>query len=156
MNKRIIEQFELLKGQEFIYSRVGEYNSLSLGFGEKIFKSNPKTKYNFYCEWEIGSFRGVWRIIKGNKIILGSKNLEGFETLNKKINKIDFGKLISIEQSATLNIKIRFEKGLIIDFIAAFSDKDEFFHAFCPNHIYIVIDNNGKWKITKSNEPFIT
>lgn len=155
MNKEILNILNSLYGKSCRSVSVGKYSkSISFGFGKKILHSNPHLKNKFYSEWEIGTYYGSWRIVENNKIILGSCDSKEEDFINKKIKEIDFGEIIEIINYSTFDVRVKFNKGKIVDFIPTFSDEDEVFHIFCPEGKYIEYNSEGLWKLGKSNVPW--
>lgn len=154
MNKEILNIISSVYGKKCCRVAVGNYKSLSFGFGERIFHNNHCLKDKFYGEWEIGTYYGSWRVLKNNKIILGSYLSEDdIDFLNKKINEIEFGEVVAITNLSELDVRVVFSNGVMVDFIPTFSDEDEVFHMFCPENIYVEFTSEGLWKIGKSNVP---
>jgi hypothetical protein len=135
--------------------RIGASKSLSLGFGKMQFHDNPNLNDKYYGEWEIGTYSGSWRVVKNEKILLGSNDSkDDIIFLNKKISEIKFEEIVSISNLTTLDVRVEFNDGMIIDFISTISDEDEFFHIFCPNNVYIEFNSKGIWKVGKSDVPW--
>lgn len=157
MNKEILKIVSSIYGKKCCRVAVGDYKSLSFGFGAKIFLNDPRSKYEFYGEWEIGTFCAGWRVIKNNKIILGSRDSSGdghdIHFLDNKINEVKFGELVGITNFSEFDVRVVFSNGITVDFIPAFSRKDHIFHIFCPEHKYIEF-KSGLWKIGRSDIPW--
>ena len=154
MKKEILNAITSIYGKKFCRVRVGRSKSLSMGFGEKKFHNKPILSDKYYGEWEIGTYYGSWRIIKNNKIILGSTDSkDDLDYLNKKIKKIKFGEIVSITNISAFDVRVEFNNNLIVDFITLFSDDDEYFHIFIPDH-GVVRFKKGSWVVGKSNVPW--
>jgi len=153
MNEDISKVIKPLLGKKCCRVKVGSYKSLSLGFGEKTYHNDPRLNDDYYGEWEAGSFYCAWRIMRGGNILYGADDsVEYLEKLNA--DAIDMGKLISLEQLSDIDMRLKFDSGIVVDFFATVSDTDEYFHIFCPDHIYVELAAGGKWSIGESNKPF--
>ena len=153
MNKEIRKLIGNFIDKEPCYIRVGSLKSLSIGFG-RLVESHQHVKGLKYAEWDVGSYDGFWRIMEGNKIICLKDNDEDIACLNEKVNKIKLGSLSKIEMITDIDVRLRFNSGIHIDFIAAISDDDEHFHIFCPENKYVELASTGKWILGKSNTPW--
>jgi hypothetical protein len=140
-------------GQKCCRVSIGNSKNLSLGFGKKIYHNKSRLKDKFYGEWELGTYYGSWRVVKNNKILLGSG--DDNDLLNRKINEIRFQKILSIANLSALDVRVEFSDGLMVDFLPAFSDEDESFHMFCPDNIYVELTSEGVWKIGKADIPWL-
>lgn len=154
MKTNILEALQpLLIGKKCCRVKVGASKSLSMGFGEKVYHNNDKLDDAYYGEWEIGTYYCAWRVIKNNKIICGvSDPAESIEELNSEINRITFGSIVSIAKLSDIDVQLKFDNGIFVDFLATISDEDEYFHIFCPDNVYIELSFDGKWSMGKSNE----
>jgi hypothetical protein len=156
MRDDILSEINQLLGQQCCRKKVGFSKSLSLGFGTKVFHNNPRLNDNFYGEWELGTYNSSWRIIDGQKILLGSTDkFDDFEEFNRRLDQIELGIIKTIDCMQNIDIQISFNNGLIVVFFATTSDNDEYFHIFCPNHIHIELAPKGIWTKSKSNKPFL-
>ena len=153
MEKNILEDIlPLLIGKKCCRVRVGASKSLSMGFGEKIYHNNNKLEDAYYGEWEIGTYYCAWRVIKGDKIMCGASDpTESIEELNRDINRIKFGSIVSIAKLTSFDVRVEFDNEIVVDFLPTISDQDELFHIFCPDNLYIELSFEGKWLIGKSN-----
>jgi hypothetical protein len=156
MNNEILKAIKPIFGQKCCRARINSFKYLSLGFGKKIFHNNPKLDDEYYGEWEIGSYRSSWRIMRGERVLLGKQDVEENNELNEKLSKIKFGEIVFIKQISKLDIRVELKNNLFVDFLSTFSDIDESFHIFCPDHMFIEMDNKGRWTKGKSNEPYIS
>ena len=148
MDKDILNTIKPIFGKNCCRVKVGASKSLSMGFGEKFYHNNPKLNDDFYGEWEIGTYYCAWRALKGDKILCGvSDPIESIEELNKSINEIKFGALVSIKQLTNIDVRLEFDSGIVVDFLSTISDEDEYFHIFCPNDVCIELTTGGKWTI---------
>jgi len=124
--------------------------SLSLGFGEKVqSKSRP------YGEWEIGTYGCAWRVVKSGTVLCGSQDsADKIQDLNAALNLIELGQFVFLRQLTDLDVRVQFDNGVTVDFLATISDGDECFHIFCPEEIYVEFSVGGGWRIGKSNQPW--
>jgi hypothetical protein len=152
MNEKIKKVILPLIGKPCCRVKVWSYKSLSMGFGSKIFHNNPDLNCDYYGEWEIGTYYSNWRIVNNNRIIHSSNDLEeSIESLDEKLNIIQFGNIISIENITGIDVRVHFPNELFVDFLALRRDEDRHFHIFCPNHIVVIFADEGTWKIEKSD-----
>ena len=128
--------------------KVGQYKSLSLGFGAKLYHGKPQLNDEYYGEWEIGTYNCSWRIIQNNIVVCASNSsIETIEELDKLANNFEYGNLASIAQLSDFDLRIEFSSGITIDFITTFSEDDECFHIFCPGEDYIEYSLRKKWEV---------
>lgn len=152
MNSEILKKIKKIYGEKCVDVSLRESRGLSLGFGKKIHHDNSHLRSNFFCEWELGTYYGSWRIIKNNKILLASN--DDLELLKEKITQLEFGEIITITNLSPFDIRVSFSDDLNIDFLLAFSDEDEVFHIFCPEKIYITFTSEGAWMMGASDVPW--
>lgn len=155
MTDEVSDILKPLFGNKCCRVRVGNFKSLSIGFGEKIYHNKPKLIDKFYREWEVGTYNCAWRIMKDDLILVGSTDVANtIEELDAKVNSIHFGYIVSIEQPLPVDVRIEISSRIYVDFLATTSRLDEYFHIFCPNNVYIDLSRNGKWTIDRSDTPF--
>lgn len=142
--------FNDMYGKKCCRVNVGEYKSLSVGFGDKIYHNNPRLNDDYYGEWEIGTYSSSWRIISNKKIVCASNDSDE-NGLNKIIKKIEIGSFIDLKVINEMDIRVVCDNNLIIDFLVTVNDDDDLFHIFCPNNIYIELLSGGKWDIRNSS-----
>lgn len=134
--------------------RVHYSDSLTIGFGEKIYHNCERLVDPFFAEWEIRTDWCAWRIRKGNHVICGKDQLvETFEELHEIANKIVYGTLISISQPSDIDLRLEFDTGIVIEFFASLGFNDSYYEIFCPNDIVIVLLSRGNWIIERTNIP---
>ena len=75
MNKQleIPAKLQEIIGEKCCRKYIGEWNSLRLGFREKIVHSNERLCTAFYGEWEIGTYFANWEITQHGQLILNKK-----------------------------------------------------------------------------------
>jgi hypothetical protein len=142
-----------LVGQSCWRHEVGEYRSLSLGFGLPI---QRRTTFGTrtYGEWEAGTYEAAWRVIAVDKVICGSADAaRGRDGANALLAGIDLGRLTSYRLGAS-EVLLRFDSGRAVEFLRVGSGEDEWFHVFCPNGLVVVVSGSGKWAVGPSDRPW--
>ena len=143
-------------GKKCCRQRVGEYKSLTLGFGEKIPHFRKKAYDTFSGEWEIGTYCSAWRIIEKNKLICGSMDpVDSLEELDVKLSGIEFGRVLNIEMMSEFDIRLVLDNEIVIEFLCATDYDDEVIFIFGPNHLYVQYTLNEGWRFGKSNVPWV-
>lgn len=156
MNDEVLNLISPLFGNKCCRIRVGDFRSLSIGFGKKIYHHKPKLTDKFRGEWEIGTYYCAWRMRLGNKILCASSDsAQSINDLHDKALQVKIGSIVSIASVSDIDVRVGTDSGVDIDFLATISDTDQYFHIFGPNHLYIELADGGKWTIGKSNEPFV-
>ena len=108
---------------------VGEFRSLSIGFGEKIFCRKNRNIEKFYGEWEVGTYRSEWRVIRNGRVLCGSRDfVDSNSELNDRLNAIRLGKITSPIICVDGNVKLSLDCGAAIEFFSVFSDDNDVFH----------------------------
>lgn len=134
--------------------RVGSGRSLSMGFGDKKYHGNIRLIDNFYGEWELGTYTAAWRVVKDGHVLLGSCDpVDSVSELDELFGDLSFGRIVSINNINSLDIRVEFDCGSCIDFVNASSDDDEIFHIFGPSDLYVSYIPVEGWTIGKSNQP---
>ena len=72
--------------------------------------------------------------------------------LNSALSRIEFGRFALLRQFTNLDVRVEFDNGLAVDFLATVSDEDECFHIFCPEGLYIEFSVVGGWKVGETNK----
>jgi hypothetical protein len=136
-------------GKPCCKQRVWRHKSLTLGFGERIFHGNSKLIDNFWGEWEIRTYCNSWRVIKDQKVICGSNDtVDSIEELDAALGQIAFGRILSLTQEASgIDIRARFDTGIIVDFLTTISEDDETVSIFCPGKICVTFSPAEGWLI---------
>jgi hypothetical protein len=151
INTQIEKLIEPMMGNRCCRQRVWRPRSLSLGFGEKVYHGNPKLVDDFYGEWEIGTYYCAWRVIKDNRILCGSSDaVDSLDELDAALKRIDFGCIRSLTQPTQFDVRVLFDTGIAVEFLATTSDDDESFHIFCPQNISVEFSIQEGWTIGKS------
>jgi len=147
--------FAGLIGKRCCRQRVGRGLSLSVGFGEKVPQSESKAADPFYGEWEFGTYSSAWRVIQEGRVVCGSSDVvDSIEELDERLQAIKLGAVLAIETLSQLDIRIKLDGEIYIDFICASAEDDEMFHIFGPESLYVEYTCRDGWKVGKSNAPW--
>jgi len=147
---------EPLLGKLCCRKQVGYRESLSIGFGSKIPHQNRlKSRDDYYGEWEIGTYNSAWRVIHRGKILCGSHDIvDSIKEHDAAFNRIELRRLVSVQQLTDMDIRLVFDLGITIDFLATTRDEDEWFHIFCHQGKYIEFTVGKGCTIGPSNTPW--
>lgn len=144
-----------LIGKNCCRKKAGRMNSLSLGFGDKLFHGKSNISDTYYGEWEIGTYIASWRIAQSGRILCGSQDdVESHDELDKKLRNIPIGKIFSISLLTQFDIRVELESDMCVDFLSVTSEEDEIFHVFCPEKKYVEYSVKDGWKAGESNKPW--
>lgn len=155
LNEEVTQFFSEMVGKGCCRRDVGEYRSLSLGFGEVLSESNRRSGISCIGEWDVGTYTAAWRITKAGEILCGSMNLiDSIEELDAQVKEIEIGEFVDIQVLSDFDIRIRTANGVNIEFLCVSTDDDEFFHARRRDHTYVQCKQHDGWGIGKSNEPW--
>jgi hypothetical protein len=144
-----------LLGKLCCKKRVWSFKSLTLGFGKKVYHGK-KLVDDFYGEWEIRTYCYAWRVIKNGQILCGSSDaVDRVDELTAVLKRIKFGRIISLDQLTNFDVRIGFDTGVAVDFLATVSDKDEGITIFCPNNRCVEFTTGSGWEIGPSNKPWL-
>lgn len=145
INANVRSMFADFMGKPCCRQRVGEWRTLSIGFGARVPHTSQKSVDSFYGEWEIGTWSAAWRILHGTKVLCGSKDLvDSTEELDKKLQNVHLGRILDIENLSPLDVRVTLDDGVYIDFICVSDIDDEMFHIFAPNDLYIEF-KDARW-----------
>ena len=139
-------------GKNCCRQRIGEWKSLRLGFGRKIFHSN-KAPDPFYGEWEVGTYSSNWAIYLNNDLLFDSKNeQESNGDLDKKLRELYLGSVSKIELiNNDSNVKLSLNNNIDIYYYEVENEIDtELVHFFIPNNIYLEFHPKYGWKMEKA------
>jgi hypothetical protein len=155
MNSDVTELIDQIVGKHCSRTKVGRMRSLSLGFGAEI-RSPLKLSEQVHSEWEIGTYYSAWRVIREGIVLCGSQDVvDSTEELNLALAQIDLGRFASLRQFGDIDVRIEFDGGIAVDFLATTSDDDHCFHIFCPGKRYIEFSVRGGWKTGPSDRPWV-
>ncbi len=154
------EEFEVPKlvdgiiGQLCSRMEVGRMRSLNLGFGQEVGVVS-KLSHRCYRQWEIGTYRGAWRVTRAGTIVCGSQDaVDSIAELNAAFAQLELGKLTSLKRLSLFDVRLEFDSGFDVDFLAANSDEDEYFHIFCPDGLYVELTVRNGWKVDPAVTPW--
>lgn len=154
MNSVVTGLIEQFVGKPCSRKEVGCMRSLSLGFGAEV-RSTVKLDEKVYREWEIGTYYSAWRVVREGIVLCGSQDVvDSIDELNLALARIDLGQFVSLRQFADLDVRIEFDSGIAVDFLATTSDDDESLHIFCPGERFIQFSVRGGWKTGPANRPW--
>jgi hypothetical protein len=157
MNSEVQEILKDIIGKPCCRKMVGEWRSLSLGFGEIVpYKPDMKRISKIsYGEWELGTFYDSWRILKAGRILCGSKDaVDTIAELNAAVNRIEIGRCSALRQLTDMDVRVECDNGVTIDFLATVSGGEESFHIFCPKNQYIEFTVKSGWQVGPSDKPW--
>lgn len=152
MESRVQEMVGRLVGKPCWRKQVGRHRSLSLGLGNRVHHKTALTD-GVYGEWELGTYYCAWRVVKEGKVICGNQDaVDSVDDLNLALARIDFSRFSCLRQLTDLDVRVEFDNGIAVDFLATTSDEDECFHIFCPDKLIIVFSVVGGWQIGPSDK----
>ncbi|WP_435950277.1 hypothetical protein [Psychrobacter sp. DM8] len=133
--------------------RVGYYYSFAIDFGEKIYHNQERNVDPYYGEWQFRTYNRMWKIIKEDKVILEGQNNSGTnDDLDNALQQIEFGKLINILVTDDLNLALKLDNGLSIEFLIS-SRKEDICTIFLPKNRCLAYQSDGSWVYEKSDMP---
>lgn len=135
--------------------RIGEWKSIHLGFGEKVYH-HKNTLDGFYGEWEVGTYSSNWEIYHNDSLLLTSKSdhNESNNDLDIRLQKIFFDRLKEIELlNDNLTVKLSFNNDIFIFFYEMPNEDDtEIIHFFIPHNYYVEFHPKDGWKVEKASK----
>jgi hypothetical protein len=147
--------FAGLLGKRCCRQRVGRGRSLSVGFGEKVPHLKTKAVDPFYGEWEIGTYRSAWRIVRDGEVVCGSLDVvDSIDELDGRLQGVPLGAVIAVEAPSKFDLRVRLDGGVFIDFVCASAEDDEMFHVFGPDSLYVEYTCADGWRVGKSSAPW--
>ena len=147
------KEMNSILGETCCRQSVGNDLSLFIGFGGIVFVKNPRGETP-HGKWEIGSYRSAWRMIENQSIICGSKELiYSVDELRQQLVKLDGAKCVKIGMLTEFDVRVEFDRGLCVDFLGAFGDDDEVFHAFLPQGRVVSFSLQRGWVSQVANQP---
>ena len=109
----------------------------------------------YYGEWEIRTYCYAWRVIKNGEILCASSDtVDSIDELNSVLKRIKLGCIVSLEQLTNLDVRVGFDTGIAVDFLATVSDEDEGVVIFFPEDKCIEFTAGSGWTIGPSNKPW--
>ncbi|TFF18254.1 hypothetical protein E3C22_22135 [Jiella endophytica] len=156
IDRNIQELLGDLAGHRCSRKRAGNDRSMSIGFGELSSHPIRSEPSQFYANWEVGTFSAAWRVVKGEKIILGSMSpVDNAGEINERFNQVSIGGVERIEQISKYDISVLCEENIRVDFLCASDYQDDMFHVFAPDNLYIGYSVFYGWRHGPSNEPWL-
>src|SRR5581483_11962514 len=108
-----------------------------------------------YREWELGTYRSAWRVVRGGAILCGSQDVaNSIADLDRTLGAIALGVLIDLRQITPFDVGLEFSDGASVEFLSATADEDESFHIFCPGDNYISFSARDGWKVGRASAPW--
>jgi hypothetical protein len=157
LSEQLREFLKPIFGKACCRQRVSAPRGLRLGFGDKVFHGNPRLVDAYYGEWEIGTYYCAWRVLQGDRVICGSSDsVESINELDAAIRQITFGAIQSIEHITPLDVRVRCDSGILIDFLTTTSDGTEeclgIIHNSTHRAAEFTLDHG--WRMGASNLPW--
>lgn len=154
MNIAVQRRIDSVVGLICCRQHIGEDRSLFLGFGEVIRVKTVISEAD-HGKWEIGTYHGSWRIVRGQQILCGSNDsVESVDELRRTIQEIEWGKCSAIRQLTAFDVRVEFDNGILVDILGTISDEDELLHIFFPDKNVVAFSIAGGWVAGKSEEPW--
>lgn len=152
-----VKQFVLaMVGKPCCAQTVGEYRSLSIGFGMQQARPKHRLATAIVNEFEVGSYTAAWRIISKGKLLCGSMNpVNATSELDDQLGKIAIGNFLKIEMTTKFDVRIRTDNGVDIEFICASNEDDECFHIIGTNQLCVEYTLENGWRIGSSRTPWV-
>lgn len=157
-DRQIQSLIQPLLGLPCCRTKVGEFFSLSLGFGSKVHAaptlSGRRFNTEYYGEWEVGTYQKTWRVIRRSEILHGGcETVESESELNDRVADLGFGQLTSIIELSQWDVRMEFDTDHCVDFLGV-DPCEEAFYVFCPNNISITFKSGVGWFVGPSNQPW--
>ena len=146
----IVRELRALVGQSCTLHRIRTDRSLSIGFG-----SIDGSGRSPHGEWEIGTYRGSWRVVRNGVILCGSRDaVDSINDLNDCLTRTGIGEFLSIEHLSRLDFRVNFSSDVSIDIFCTFSDDDEVLHIFFPGKKVAAFSAQTGWMMGPSDQPW--
>jgi hypothetical protein len=144
-----------------VYSQIGEFNSLSLGFGSIV--SYHEQSNIPSSEYQIISYERSWRIVQSGEIILSGLNLETNKDiedmtlflLGEEFVSINLISRFDIEIESGSGVKIQFfgmPNGISQDLVSIVSIKKKLCHSFFPGKGWVESLYNKPFEVNSMTE----
>ncbi|AMN66546.1 hypothetical protein AK825_01395 [Psychrobacter sp. P11G5] len=152
--EEILPLIEKSFGEVCCRKRVRFGNSVSIDFGNKVSHNKSKMADPFYGEWSFSCYHKLWRILKGNKIILeGQNDFVNYEETDSILQQIAFGRLIEVTVINTLNIAMILDNDIRIEFLAC-SEEEDTFEVLLPHNRCLVYYASQGWEYGRGDLPW--
>ena len=129
--------------------------SFFIGLGKKCLPIDKNICVEYYGFWEIENYYTSWRIIKDNKIVLGSEAYYNSKLQTKKYYSLLKGKtLLDIIELTPFDVSFLFSDNIKIDFFAC--SRPSYRETFCilrMDGVFWEKTQNGRWKKGQSTVP---
>ncbi len=146
MNKQIAipDQLNQMLNQPCCRQRVGEWKSLHLGFGKKIFHHKKRCIDMFYGEWEVGTYSSNWAVEVNGIILLSSSDQKTNCESDQALQQFNFSHLKKIELiDNDTTIKLSFNEINLLFYVIEDEEEIEVVHFFFPNQYFDYHPNRG-------------
>lgn len=156
-----MENFEVVAGnllvkiidKECCFQEVGEYRSLSLGFGMRLETQGLRGK-RVRSEWDIGTYNSAWRVVSHGEILCGSMTpVDTNAEHNDLLESIQFGAFVGLEILSPFDIRLKTSNGVDVEFMSASSHDDEDFHIIGVDHSVLTYHYKTGWQLGNSLVP---
>jgi hypothetical protein len=137
-----------LAGKCCSFKAVGEYKSLTIGFGDEVSRPTARNPLAVRSEWEIGTYTAAWRIVHGNEVLCGSMDpVDGNDELDLKVQGLQLGAALRIEMVSQFDIRVVLSEQSYVEFICVSSDDDEILHIFGPDNFFSKYSIADGWTV---------
>ena len=146
--------FAQMVGLPCTRKQVGEWKSLTLGFGEEDLSRRYKSQV--YQEWELGTYDAFWEISNSAGAILSKGDAKSDVELDPRLELVEIGAFAKIYQVSDVAVRVETDNGVSITFTSKADpddDEEEFFHLFAPGHRYVNFTSVG-WRLGPSDTPW--
>lgn len=150
----MLQEIEQMAGLECSRREVGRSRSLGLGFGQES-RISRRLNRTPYREWEIGTYRGAWRVIYAGKVVCGSQDVvDSIGDLDSALQRVALGRFVSLRRAGDLDVRIEFDDDTTVDFLATIRDEDELLHKFGPDGRIAEFSALEGWRLAPADEPW--
>jgi hypothetical protein len=140
-------------GRACCYQEVGEYRSLSLGFGMRIATQGLRGK-RVRSEWSIGTRNSAWRVVSHGEILCGSMTpVDDNAEHNDLLEGIQFGAFVGLEMLSPFDIRLKTSNGVDVEFMSASSLDYEDFYILGVDHSSLKYHYKTGWLLGNSLVP---
>ena len=150
ISEEVGKLFAQMVGLPCTRKEVGEWKSLTLGFGEADSKN---TKPRPYREWELGTYEAFWEISHSAGTILSKGDAKSDIELDPLLDLVEIGAILNIYQVSDVAVRVETDNGVSITFTGEADAEDHFFHLFAPGEICVEFSSAG-WRLGPSDKPW--
>jgi hypothetical protein len=111
-----VAELRAILAKPICFAELGEFNSLSLGFGS-IKSYNERTKTPI-ADTELVTYHKSWRIIHKKKILISGLNLGGELKIKNKLETLINKEFISLKSFSPFDLEMESGSGFVIQLIA--------------------------------------